>query len=153
MAKFVATADGVTVRQALAGAQVKLEEIRDELLAAVQTKVTQLAGLAAHITGADSAQLDEAYALANEVFCDAGAFNLDELSVAAHHLCDLIAHVRAGAPFSAEAIRVHVHAIVLLTASRDQLSADERAAILDGLKRVHRKFADAVPAANQNEPA
>lgn len=153
LAKYVDVSEGVSGEIALAQAREQLDELREVVVGAIEVKVSMLQGMSAQLNTPGGADLvPEIYKLANDVFCDAGVFDFDDLSAAAFQLCDLIAHWRAGAALNPEAIRVNISAIALLADARAPLPAEHRAAILAGLRSVHDKFADRSETANENEP-
>ena len=80
-------AGGVTAHTALERAEGNLDAIREQSLSAVDAKIEALSAMArtAQQPGPDI------YKLANEIFAEAGAFGLVELSAAAHSLCSLMA--------------------------------------------------------------
>ncbi|GAM96587.1 hypothetical protein U91I_00206 [alpha proteobacterium U9-1i] len=153
LAQYVGVAEGVTVHDAVDGAQEQLGALREIVVGTIEVKVSMLQGLATQLTAPNGADLvPEIYALANDIFCDSGVFDFDDLSEGAFQLCDLIAHWRSGAPFNPDAIHVHIAAIALLADTRATLGPEERRAIIAGLKRVHSKFADrSETPANEND--
>ncbi len=152
LAQYVGVSEGISGQIALAQAREQLDELKEVVVGAIEVKVSMLQGLSAQLNTPGGADLvPEIYKLANDIFCDAGVFDFDDLSEAAFQLCDLIAHWRAGAAFNPEAIRVNIAAIALLADARAPLPAQNRAAILAGLRSVHDKFADRPETANENE--
>jgi hypothetical protein len=152
LAQFVGVSEGITGAMALAQAREQLDELKQLVVGTIEVKVSMLQGMSAQLTLPGGADLvPEVYKLANDIFCDAGVFDFDDLSEAAFQLCDLIAHWRAGAPFNPEAIRINIAAVGLLADAHAPLSAEQRAAILTGLRRVHDKFADRLESANEND--
>lgn len=128
---------GVSAEQALARAKQGLESIREDCLGATDEKIASLQALA----GAnDAGRSEKMYRLSNEVFAEAGAFGLGELSAVAHSLCSLLAANEGKAPPRA-AVVVHVEAMRALR--RPELAGDKaaRMAVLQGLRGVVQKFA------------
>lgn len=126
---------GLTAEQALARANEGLESIRESCLEATDAKIAALQDLAA----ASEASGDRIYRLSNEVFAEAGAFGLSELSAVAHSLCSLLA-VNGAAPPPRAAVNVHVSVMRALRRPELEGDAQARAAVLQGLRGVVQKF-------------
>lgn len=153
LSQYAGVSEGITGEAALMQAREQLNELKELVVGTIEVKVSVLQGMSAQLNTPGGADLvPDIYKLANDIFCDAGAFDFEDLSEAAFQLCDLIAHWRAGAAFNPDAIRVNIAAIGLLADTRTPLPGEHRAAILAGLRRVHHKFADRAETANENEP-
>ena len=151
LAQYVGVSEGISGEMALAQAREQLNELKEVVVGTIEVKVSMLQGMSAQLSTPGGADLiPEIYKLANDIFCDAGVFDFDDLSEAAFQLCDLIAHWRAGAAFNPDAIRINIAAIALLADTRAPLPSEHRVAILAGLRSVHDKFADRQEAANEN---
>lgn len=127
---------GVSAEQALQRAKAGLESIREDCLGATDAKVAQLLGLATE--GALGAS-EKMYRLSNEIFAEAGAFGLGELSAVAHSLCSLIA-ANEGGQLPRAAAMVHIEAMRALR--RPELAGDKaaRMAVLQGLRGLVSKY-------------
>ncbi|MES1199523.1 MAG: hypothetical protein ABUS48_06050 [Pseudomonadota bacterium] len=114
---------------AVARAHDGIAEVREAGVAAVDDKIAAIL-----LMGADAPEAT--YRLSNEIFAEAGAFDLAEVSAAAFSLCCLLSSARgAGSP---EAIRVHLNALRALR------RADAPAGvILAGLSAIVARYADA----------
>lgn len=135
--KLLAEPGGVTIGQAITSATEKLEDIREHCLAGIDQKVAQLASLS--LTRSDD-NLETTYWVANEVFAEAGALGLSQLSAAAHSLCSLLA-VSDQTQVPQSAIIVHTDA---LRALRNPSVADDKAAcdaVLAGLRGLTARLA------------
>lgn len=137
---------GVTLGEALARAERRLETVRDDCVAALDGKIEALAAIAA---ARDAAQAASAYAHASDIFSLSGTFGLKEFSEAAHSLCRLLDTCREKDGWSSAAARgreadslmwqsVGVHIDALRTLRRPELSRDvaARAAVVEGLRRI-----------------
>ena len=127
---------GVSATQAIERAKAGLESIRENCLGATDEKIGQLLGLA--MESAPGAH-EKMYRLSNEVFAEAGAFGLGELSAVAHSFCSLIAANESGQPPRAAAM-LHVEAMRALR--RHELAGDKaaRMAVLLGLRGLVSKY-------------
>lgn len=105
----------------------RLEEIRAKCLTAIDAKVERVSGLA--LSTSDEG-IELCYDLSNEIFAEAGTFDLTELSAAAHSLCSLLS--AGNAP--AGAIRVHVDAMRALRRPEIAGNKHMRAAVLAELR-------------------
>ncbi len=127
---------GVTAEQAIARAKEGLESIREDCLGATDQKIAALQALGA---AGEPGYGEKMYRLSNEVFAEAGAFGLGELSAVAHSLCSLLAANEGRAPPRAPVL-VHVEAMRALR--RPELAGDKQArmAVLQGLRGLVTKF-------------
>jgi hypothetical protein len=134
--KMLEQPGGVSAEQAIARAKQGLESIREDCLGATDEKIAALQALA----GANEpGRGEKMYRLSNEVFAEAGAFGLGELSAVAHSLCSLlVAH--EGSQLPRAAMTVHVEAMRALR--RPELAGDKaaRMAVLQGLRGLVHKF-------------
>lgn len=135
--RMLAEAGGMTAGQAIDRANDGLESIREDCLAAVDGKLSQLSTLlAANGEGRGIAM----YKCANEVFAEAGVFGLAELSAAAHSLCSLLANVDE-AKLPRAAIQVHIDAMRALRRPDVAGNTEARAAVLSGLRGLAKRQA------------
>jgi chemotaxis protein histidine kinase CheA len=135
LAHFVNTADGITLAEALARADAKLEEIRPPSLERIDEA---LAELGAKAPAAPSApEVDRLYRLANELAGTAGVFGLAGLGRAAYSLCELLDVLKTAASWNAAAVTVHLEGLRLLRgADEAAMPPEATAAILAGLDKV-----------------
>jgi len=120
---------GIPVSQAVRQAESNVESIRDHCITAIDVKIAEIVQAAATFDETKRAYL---YERANEIFGEAGALKLEELSQAAHSLCCLLC---------ADEVKkldqsVRVHATALSALRRPELSQDvaARKAVLAGLR-------------------
>lgn len=137
ISKLIRAPGGITIAAALDRAADALDEVRDKCVAAIDAKVERIARLAA----SPECDYAEMYGLANEVFGEAGVFDMRELSTAAHSLCDLL-DLNAGAQAHA-AVKVHADAMRALLHPDVSGDAARREAVLTGLHRVTARFSEA----------
>jgi hypothetical protein len=124
---MLANKGGIRVREALERAQSNLDEIRDECLNALDVKLQEIAACRN-----DVLQRERCYRLSNEIFAEAGAFGLTELSDAAHSLCVLLG---ADAVSSEQkAINVHLDAMRALRRPNVAKNAALRGAVIAELR-------------------
>lgn len=127
---------GIRASEALRRAEAGLESIRDVCLAALDLKIEALAALPDQL---DS--LEAAYRLANEIFAEAGTFDLNELSAAAYNLCQALAPRMPAGPFPPEVVRVHVQSMRALRTPGAATNQALRSAILMELQKLAQKAA------------
>lgn len=127
---------GLTVEEALANAERRLESLRGQCTDAVDAKIEVIAGLAV----ADGYDVAAIYALADEIFALAGTFGMSHVSRAAYSLCALLSSDE-GARKSA-AIRVHVEALRALRNPEVASDAPAAARVLEGLVAVSKRYAE-----------
>jgi hypothetical protein len=137
--KMLGEAGGLRAGQALAAATERLEEIREDCLQAVDDKIAGIAVLARE-GGAEN--LERCYYVANEIYAEAGAFGLLELSAAAHSLCSLLSAPQAA---SAAAIKVHVDTMRALRSAEMANNGPLRTAVLNELKALTARLTAAKP--------
>jgi hypothetical protein len=135
LAHFVNTADGITLAEALARADAKLEEIRPPSLERIDEALAAL-GVRAPATP-EPVEVDRLYRLANELAGTAGVFGLAGLGRAAYSLCELLDAQRGAAAWNAAAVTVHLEGMRLLRAEDSgALAPPAVAAVLAGLDKV-----------------
>jgi hypothetical protein len=78
---------GISIAQALERAEVAVESIRGQTMAAIDAKIEEMVALIATQGAID---IQKIYRGADAIYGDAGAFNLPELARAAHSLCDFV---------------------------------------------------------------
>lgn len=136
LTRTLAEPGGIDTSRAITQAQRGLDSVRAYCLTAIDEKIESIALLAA---GQDANHAAEIYDLANQIFGEAGAFGLLELSEAAHSLCSLLSC--ANGARSAAAISVHVNALRRLRRADIGADMDARSAVLTGLRAVTARFA------------
>ena len=134
LAKLMSEPGGVTMAQALERADKALEATRGDCLAEIDHKIEQVVALAA--AGLDAKNLAAIRQRAGEIFGEAGAYGLTELSAAAQSLTRLLTAGK-GSP---AAIAVHVDAVRALR--RPELAGDvqARTEVLHQLRKVVDRF-------------
>lgn len=135
--KLLAAPGGISVSQALERAAEKLEDIREHCLAGIDAKVEQLVVLS---QTRNEDNLETSYWVSNQIFAEAGALGLTELSAAAHSLCSLLS-VEDQSVVPQAAIAVHVDALRALR--NPQVAGDKAAcgAVLKGLQGLTSRMA------------
>lgn len=135
--KLLSEAGGMTAGEAMERADAKLEEIRDDCLSAVDTKLTELSTLVRSEQVGRGARM---YRCANEIFAEAGTFGLVELSAAAHSLCSLLARAEE-AKLPEASVQVHIDAMRALRNPDVAGNKVARAAVLSGLRGLAQRAA------------
>ncbi len=128
--RLLAGPGGIRTQDALDCADRGLEGIRAHCLDAIDAKIEKIMNLA---KSGEPGSLRECYTLSNEVFGEAGAFQLDELSAAAHSLCSLTSD-SASDNIPIKAIIVHVDAMRALRTPALADNRDLRRAVLAELR-------------------
>lgn len=136
--KLLAEPGGITVGVALERAGQNLETIKDECLRSIGDKVEQIHALS---QVGDEPAFAACYRLSNEIFAEAGAFDLADLSEAAHSLCSLLSLPERSARTRA-AIALHVDAMRLLRAPETAGHPALRKAVMEQLRTLTAKVAN-----------
>lgn len=136
--KLLAEAGGVRAGVALERAAAGLQSIREDCLAAVDGKIGRLTEL---IASEEQDRFAMSYPLANEIFAEAGAFELHELSAVALSLCALLAAPDV-ARIPIKAITVHVDAMRALRKPEIAGSAALRKAVLGELQALAVRYGE-----------
>lgn len=140
LSRLALTGKGVSVREALQKAAVAVSEMREPCLAEIDRCLTTLeADFGARASRRADRDLDEAYSLSCKIIDAAFGVPAWKLDVAGRALCDLVDGFEETGATDWPAFDVHVQALRLLRAAGDNLSDNDRAAIIDGLKAVGRK--------------
>lgn len=127
---------GIRAEDALAQAQKHLDAIKDTCLAGVDVKIEQVLECASRA----QPELERCYTLSNEIFAEAGAFGLAELSGVAYSLCGLLSVAdRSRLPLAA--VTVHVDSMRALRVPAVADNAALRAAVLTELRALTQRFA------------
>lgn len=136
LAKVLDDPNGLLFGHAVQRAAANIEGVRDLHIAALEKKLDELSLRAAAAAGSrEPEQVVELYRLAREILSDAGAYKLNDISRAAHSLCELLAAAQTRKQLWA-GIAVHVDAIALL---RKKANGDgSRETILAGLETISR---------------
>ncbi len=134
LAKLMNEPGGVTMAQALERADKALEATRDNCLVEIDKKIEEVVALAA--AGLDTSNLMAIRQRAGEIFGEAGAAGLSELSSAAQSLSRLLTAGR-GSP---AAIAVHVDAVRALRRPELAGNLQARAEVLRQLRKVVDRF-------------
>lgn len=125
------------VAEAVKRAETLVENMREDLLAAVDAEIAVVQ------READTAGLDKSKALyesADRLTALAAPCRLRGLSEAATGLCDLLEQLRVARRWDAAGVAVHVGALQVL---RHETSPEASAAVLNGLSKVRAKLAAA----------
>lgn len=124
------------VSMALQRAEAGVDSIRDRCMEAVDDKIGRLLTLG---TSGDAGAVDDCYRLSNEVYAEAGAFGLKELSATAHSLCNLLSSFAENQVPQA-AIKVHVDAMRALRRPEVEGNAALRTAVINELRALAARF-------------
>jgi hypothetical protein len=134
--RLIAAGGGMRTCDALERAEHELGAIREDCLAGVDAKIERVFELAHE---GEEAALEQCYMTSNEIFAEAGAFGLGELSAAAHSLCALLsAPERGRIPLAA--ISVHIDAMRALRTPQVERNDALRRAVLAELEVLARRF-------------
>jgi hypothetical protein len=135
---MIRTPGGVRVGDALRTAEANLELIREPCLADLDEQLDILDRLSAESRESLGEDVKlEMYQRANDIHAVAGVFGLADLSAAAFCLCELIDRSRNQAAWSTPAVEVHLSSLRLLR----HPSAENRAGVVEGLRRLTEKIA------------
>lgn len=124
----------IPVEQAVQRAEALVEDMHDDLLAAVDTEITNV------LRHADRTEPDlkGLYESADRLMAIASACHLSALSNAALGLCDLLDQLRLARRWDEPGVSVHV---ATLRALRHEVSPASSKVVLEGLARVRAKLA------------
>ena len=140
LGKAMKGAGGITLRDACLQANENLDAIREECLQALDHKIAQIEKALGDLGAfAGSEELSNIYTFSNQIFGEAGALGLVELSDAARSLCNLTSIQNDAARIDTRMIRLHVDAMQLLR--RPDASGDPkiRADAIRGLQQLTTK--------------
>lgn len=133
LASKLTTGPQMSVEQAVQKAQVLVEEIKDDLLAAVDAEIANVQRKA---DGIELNELKSLYESADRLMAIASACHLKAVSEAALGLCDLLEHLRIAKRWDEPGVSVHV---ATLKALRNEPSDQSAQVVLAGLARVRAK--------------
>jgi hypothetical protein len=146
LAGLIRTPGGKPVVESMADAQRGLDSLQADCLAQLSTSLDQCEAIVAGAaTGFDPRVTSDLYALVSATIGLPGACGLTSVDTMLVSLADLLDHFLETGIWDANAVAVHLRAFRLLLhteAARDGAGA---AAILDGLKRVSRRYAAPEP--------
>jgi hypothetical protein len=141
LAKVIWVPGGKTIAQALDDAQANLDEVRQESLGVLRTKLEEIQTLGRKSANAPSSEAIEGlYNLSSEVLDIAGLFGLPELGHAAFSLCELLDRLKSKKTWNWPAVQVHLHGLLIL-ADPDKTPPDGRQSVVDGLRQVSQRAA------------
>ena len=141
LSELIQKPGGVTFEAAMEGSEAALAAKAGPALEHVAAKVVELERLAER-RALDAEGIEQAYGLASEIVNVTGCLKLPALFAVSYSLCEILDHFRA-APFSREALFVHVQALRLILAGGGEGPAFE--AMLDGLTAVKGRVLGAKP--------
>jgi hypothetical protein len=149
LAAVVRMPGGKTIAEAVAGAEARLEDIKNDCMATLDAILATMAALIANPSDAAPEALAAGlYELSNDVVGIAGLAGLDDMSKAAYSFCDLLDVFTDQGGWNVAAVEVHMNGLKLLRTMSDEMSESDRTEILDGLTAVvNRIKADANPPA------
>ena len=136
LAKVIWVPGGKTFAQALDDAHANLEEVRQESLNVLRTKLEEIQTLGRKSATEPNAEAIEGlYNLSSEVLDIAGLFGLPELGHAAFSLCELLDRLKSKKIWNWPAVQVHLHGLLVL-ADPDKIPPEGRESVVDGLRQV-----------------
>ncbi len=137
LAKLIRRPGGVSYAQAMAAAEANMDSIRADVLAGVDENLQRIDQLSADPAVAFSPEIQaELYERSNYVAGLAGSGGLPELGQAAFCYCELLDRIIAGAAWPQAAVTVHMDSLKLLRAMGVASPENDRAAIVEGLRKV-----------------
>jgi hypothetical protein len=136
LAKVIWVPGGKTIAQALDDAHTELEEVRQESLGLLRTKLEEIQTLGRKTaSGPTHEDIEGLYNLSSEVLDIAGLFGLPELGHAAFSLCELLDRLKSKKTWNWPAVQVHLHGLLIL-ADPDKTPPEGRESVVDGLRQV-----------------
>jgi hypothetical protein len=150
LSRVAFTPGGMTVADALKRVDASLETMRAPCDATIDESLTRIEiGYGAGAAGRETKSFDELYRLAAKIV-DASIFASEtDVDKAARALCQLTDLCRAQNAWDWVAVDLHIDTLRMLRTFGAALGAEERAAVIEGLKQVTRKRVgdpDALPA-------
>jgi hypothetical protein len=136
LAKVIWVPGGKTIAQALDDAHDQLEEVRQESLGLLRSKLEEMQAVGRKsATQPDSQAIENLYNLSSEVLDIAGLFGLPELGHAAFSLCELLDRLKSKKTWNWPAVQVHLHGLLIL-ADPDKTPPEGRESVVEGLRQV-----------------
>lgn len=134
-ARKAARGRGVGVHEAVAAAEARIEDMRGEAMEKVAALIESAQAARPAIAQGDPAAFVRLQDTADALVGLCGPFGLSEVGSAAFSLCALLDAAKPGVP-GADAVRVHLDAILLFWSSPPEVRAASATSVLAGLKRV-----------------
>ena len=134
LAKLALQPGGIRAAQAVQQAQSNIDETRESYLEVLDAKVQDISDAATQ----SPIDCDHVHRLANEIYSEAGAYGLKELSAVAHNLCVIVSEDDV-AKLPA-VIKVHVDSLRALRRPELSASAAAREAVVIGLRDMTSKL-------------
>jgi hypothetical protein len=134
------TPGGISVKDALARADVAIEKMRDPSLAAIDTALAAMEmRFGPANAGRDNEPPDELYELSSSIIDVAVCVRDTGIDQGAKALCDLVDLSGELGVWDWEAVDLHISTLRMLRSGGEGLGAAERGALIDGLLKVTRK--------------
>jgi hypothetical protein len=127
---------GLTQADAVKAVEARLDTIKADVLASLDTLIEEMLGEKPALSGDISATCARLYAFASQVVGVAGPFCPPEVPGAAVSLCELIDHMGASGKWSAGAVIVHLDGLKLLRSMPDDGQKAAREKIFSGLRKI-----------------
>ena len=141
LAKVIVLPGGVTVAEALRRADSRVASVRERCLDSLVEKGRRLQQLAElGRTGSDRQAVLDLYAVANEVFSVASAFDMPDLADSAYGLCDLVSGPDDQSTINWGAVDVYVDGVRFLCSADGETDLAMRSAIVAGLRAITARF-------------
>jgi len=141
-------AGGQTVADSLAAADANLEALRPACLDELRGVVAMLAAASQRLADTfDAEALQELYGIAARAVGVGAVSGAPGADVALVSLCDLLDRLANAGRWDREAIEVHIRTLQLLAAQGEALGAAATQRLLDGLRQVSDRYAEAPAAA------
>ena len=137
LGKLLRLPGGERISQSLERANANLASIRDAWLIEMEASFRVMEGLLAGSGRPSQEALAEALQRSNEIGGLAGTYGLEAMGEACFSLCELLDNMITEETWSAEAVAVHLHALLLLKSFTGDAEGNE---VLLGLRKVA-KFA------------
>ena len=146
LAAAVRAPGGKTIAEAVAGAEARLEDIKDDCLASLDSILASMAELIENPNYLPREHVLAAlYELSNDVVGIAGVAGLGDMGRAAFSFCDLLDAFIDQGGWNAAAVEVHMNGLKLLRTMSDKIGEAGRAQILEGLFAVVKRIKAAGP--------
>ena len=141
---------GVAREQALENAQAHIEELRSDFVEWLDQEMQELRNALSQLEGHsdDMPYLDRAYQSCAHLHDVGATMGFELVTFVANNLCEILAAMKAGAPYDKDAIDCHVDALMLAkTEPYRHVSPEQVPEMTSGLRRVG-ELVSIVPADN-----
>ena len=141
LAAAVRAPGGKTIAEAVAGAEARLEDIKDDCLGSLDKILASMGELVENPNYLPREEvLSGLYDLSNDIVGIAGVAGLGDMGKAAFSFCDLLDVFIEQGGWNAAAVEVHMNGLKLLRTMSDKIGEAGRAQILEGLFAVVKRI-------------